>query len=49
MREIKTQVCVLGAGAGGIGCAYRLIKNGISTVIVDKNEDQYLMRLERIG
>lgn len=36
---IKTQVCIIGAGAGGIGCAYRLIKNGISTVIVDKNSD----------
>lgn len=36
---IKTQVCIVGAGAGGIGCAYRLIKNGIKTVIVDKNSD----------
>lgn len=36
---IKTQVCILGAGAGGIGCAWRLIKNGISVVIIDKNPD----------
>lgn len=37
MITIKTQVCIIGAGAGGTGCAYRLIKNGIKTVIVDKN------------
>ena len=36
---IKTKVCVVGAGAGGTGCAYRLIKNGIDTVVVDKNPD----------
>ena len=36
---IKCQVCIIGAGAGGIGAAYRLIKNGIKTVIVDKNPD----------
>ena len=36
---MKTTVCILGAGAGGIGCAYRLIKNGIDTVIIDKNSD----------
>lgn len=36
---IKTQVCIIGAGAGGVGCAYRLIKNGINTVVVDKNPD----------
>ena len=36
---MKTKVCILGAGAGGIGCAYRLIKNGIETVIIDKNSD----------
>ena len=36
---IKTQVCIIGAGAGGIGCAYSLIKNGIDTVIIDKNPD----------
>ena len=34
---IKTQVCIIGAGAGGTGCAYRLIKNGINTVVIDKN------------
>lgn len=39
MKKIKTQVCVLGAGAGGTGCVYRLIKNGIKTVVVDKNPD----------
>lgn len=37
--KIKTQVCVLGAGAGGTGCVYQLIKNGILTVVVDKNPD----------
>ena len=31
--KIKTQVCILGAGSGGTGCTYRLIKNGIKTVI----------------
>ncbi|MBR5452395.1 MAG: FAD-dependent oxidoreductase [Clostridia bacterium] len=36
---IKTDVCILGGGAGGIGCAYRLIKNGLKTVVVDKNSD----------
>lgn len=36
---IKAQVCIVGAGAGGIGCAYRLIKHGIKTVVVDKNPD----------
>ena len=35
----KTQVCIIGAGAGGIGCAYRLIKNGVGVVVVDKNCD----------
>ena len=36
---IKTQVCIIGAGAGGIGCAYRLIKKGVKVVVVDKNAD----------
>lgn len=35
--QIKTKVCVIGAGTGGTGCVYRLIKNGIPTVVVDKN------------
>ena len=39
MKKIKTQVCILGAGAGGTGCTYRLIKNGIKAVVVDKNPD----------
>ena len=39
MKTIYTQVCVIGAGSGGIGCTYRLIKNGISTVVIDKNGD----------
>ncbi len=39
MRKIKTQVCIIGAGAGGTGTAYRLIKNGIKIVVVDKNPD----------
>ena len=37
--KIQTQVCVLGAGAGGTGCVFRLIKNGIKTVAVDRNPD----------
>lgn len=36
---IRTQVCVLGAGAGGTGCVYRLLRRGISTVVVDQNPD----------
>lgn len=39
MKSVKTEVCVIGAGAGGTGCVYRLIKNGIKTVVVDKNPD----------
>ncbi len=39
MKTIKTDVCVVGAGAGGFGCVYRLVKNGIHTVVVDKNSD----------
>lgn len=39
MKTFKTTVCILGAGAGGTGCAYRLIKNGIRTVVADKNPD----------
>ena len=39
MKQIKTQACVIGAGAGGTGCVYRLIKNGVKTVVVDKNSD----------
>ncbi len=38
-RTIRTQVCVVGAGAGGTGCVYSLIKNGIKTVVIDKNPD----------
>lgn len=36
---VKTQVCVLGAGSGGTGCVYRLVRNGIKTVVADKNSD----------
>ena len=39
MKSIKTDVCVIGAGAGGTGCVYRLIKNGVKTVVVDKHPD----------
>lgn len=39
MKSIETDVCVIGAGAGGIGCVYRLIKNGIKTVVVDRYPD----------
>lgn len=37
--QIKTKVCVLGAGAGGTGCVYRLLQNGIDTVVMDRNPD----------
>lgn len=36
---IKTKVCIIGAGAGGMGAAYRLIKNGVDTVVVDRYPD----------
>lgn len=36
---ITAEAVVLGAGAGGFGAVYRLIKNGIKTVVVDKNTD----------
>lgn len=39
MKTVKTQVCVLGAGAGGTGAVYRLIKNGIKTAVIDKYPD----------
>lgn len=39
MKTIRTKVFVLGAGAGGIGCVYSLIKNGIPAVVADKNTD----------
>ena len=39
MKHVKTQVCVVGAGSGGTGCVYRLIKNNIKTVVVDKYPD----------
>ena len=37
MKTLKTNVCIIGAGAGGFGCLYRLLKNGINAVIVDEN------------
>ena len=41
---IKTQVCIIGAGAGGVGCAYRLIKNGINTVVIDRKNIDFGLR-----
>lgn len=37
--KLKTRVCVLGAGAGGTGCVYQLLKRGIPTVVIDRNPD----------
>lgn len=39
MKTVKTRVCVLGAGAGGTGAVYRLIKKGIKTAVIDKYPD----------
>ncbi len=39
MQKIKTDVCILGAGAGGTGAAYRLLRQGFRVVICDKNPD----------
>lgn len=39
METRKCQVFVLGAGAGGTGAAYRLAKNGIHTIVADRNPD----------
>lgn len=39
MNTFRAKVCVLGAGGGGTGCVYRLLKNGIDTVVIDKNPD----------
>ena len=39
MKTIRTQVAVIGAGAGGMGCVFRLVKNGVKTTIVDRNPD----------
>lgn len=38
MNTINTEVCIIGAGAGGFGCLYRLIQNGIRAVIADEND-----------
>ncbi len=38
-KKINVKVCILGAGSGGFGCAWRLLKNGISVAVVDKNPD----------
>ncbi len=36
-KPLQARVCIIGAGSGGFGCAYRLAKNGISVVVVDRN------------
>ncbi|MBR5307666.1 MAG: FAD-dependent oxidoreductase [Clostridia bacterium] len=38
-KELKSTAFVLGAGAGGIGCVYSLVRNGINTVVADINPD----------
>ena len=37
MKEIKTDVCIIGIGAGGFGCLHRLSEYNIKTVAVEKN------------
>lgn len=37
MQKIQTEVAVVGGGAGGFGTAYTLAKNGIKTVLVERN------------
>ena len=39
MTTLRAKVCVLGAGGGGTGCVYRLVKNGVDTVVIDRNPD----------
>ncbi len=39
MQKIKTNVFILGAGAGGTGATYRLLKNGATVAVCDKNPD----------
>lgn len=39
MKTVKTEVCVIGAGAGGTGCVYQLLENGINVAVADKNCD----------
>ena len=38
-KILHADACVIGAGAGGIGCVYHLLKGGASVVVVDKNPD----------
>lgn len=37
MKKIKTDVFILGGGSGGMGCLYRLAKNGVKVILCDKN------------
>ena len=39
MKTKQCEVFILGAGAGGIGAAYRLAKHGVHTIIADRNKD----------
>ena len=45
MKTIKTDVCVVGAGAGGFGCVYRLLKNGINTEHVIEQASSTIIEL----
>lgn len=38
MKELRTEVCIIGIGAGGFGCLHRLAQYNINTVAVDKNK-----------
>jgi len=37
MKEIKVTVAVVGIGTAGFGCAYTLLKNGVKTALIEKN------------
>ena len=36
-KDIKTEICVVGAGVAGIATAYELMKNGKKVVLIDRD------------